>query len=114
MIQNLNENDLFCWMQLRHPIPRYWISKIQNDLDSFQISNGLFREQNFIRGARCLPIVKFASRNFYFILLNKISETTTAQAYMEKNLPSEVWTNISPKIDLCVDLMDIHVIFIKR
>ena len=85
-------------MQLRHAIPRPWISIIQNDLDSFQISNGLFREQNLIRGARCLPLEKFTSRNFNFILLNKVSETPTAQAYMERNLPDEVWTNIWPKI----------------
>ena len=86
-------------MQLRHANPRRWISIIKNDLDSFQISNDLFREQTFIRDARFLPIEKITSKNFYFILLNKISETPTAQAYMERNLPG-VWTNIWPKIYL--------------
>ena len=60
-----------------------------------------FREQTLIRGARCLPMEKFTSKNFYLILLNKISETPTAQAYMERNLPG-VWTNIWPKIYLNV------------
>ena len=95
--KNLNDNDQFRWMQLRHAIPRRWISIIQND--SFQISNGLFREQTLIRGARCLPMEKFTSKNFYLILLNKISETPTAQAYMERNLPGVclLYTSPSPR-----------------
>ena len=98
--KDLTDNDQFRWMQIKHAIPRKWITLIQNDIDSFQKSNGLFREQCLLLGARNLPIEKFTSQNFYHILLQNVREKPTAQMHIEKNLSDSgiEWPKIWPKI----------------
>ena len=74
------------WLQLKHAIPSN--SKTSIKLSSVNVSDLLVQDHDQMKGSRILALKKLSSKKLYLILISKVNDKPSANAYFERLFPN--------------------------